>query len=129
GAVSRVDGDMPGLIDATTSQLSDLARAPLARLPATLQFRAIALNNKGAGLLVPGRPRGSQRCLWIGSAAAPTAGLDLVEINALGHLALLEAMFGSVREAELLVRNAREQAERHGWLDSLQGVAADFAGG
>jgi LuxR family maltose regulon positive regulatory protein len=127
GAVSRVDGDMPGLIDATTSQLSDLARAPLARLPATLQFRAIALNNKGVGLLWTGRPEAAERYLWIGSAAAHTAGLDLVEINALGHLALLEAMFGSVREAELLVRNAREQAERHGWLNSLQAVAAHLA--
>lgn len=127
GAVNRVDGDMPAMMDDTTSQLTELAEVPLARLHSTLQYRAIALNNKGVALLWIGRPEAAEQYLSMGSAAAHTAGLELVEINALGHLALLEVMAGSVREAERLVRVARDRAQRGGWLNSLQLVAAHLA--
>jgi LuxR family maltose regulon positive regulatory protein len=96
-------------------------------LPSTLQYRAVALNNKGVGLLWTGRTADAGRYLWIASSAARAADLDLVEINAHGHLALLEVMCGSVREAERLVRLARDLAERRGWLNTPQAVAAHLA--
>ena len=126
-AVNRVAGDMPSVIEDTTDQLATLARAPLARLPSTLQYRAVALNNKGVGLLWTGRTADAGRYLWIAASAARAADLDLVEINAHGHLALLEVMSGSVREAERLVRLARDLAERRGWLNAPQAVAAHLA--
>jgi len=127
GAVSRVDGDMPSLINDTVGQLTALTQVPLARLPATLQYRAIALNNGGVGLLWTGRPEAAERYLSMAVTAAYTVGVGLVEINALGHLALLEVMFGSVHEAERLVRVARDKAQRGGWTNSLQLVAAHHA--
>jgi LuxR family maltose regulon positive regulatory protein len=127
GAVSRVDGDMPAVIDDAAGQLTALAHVPLARLPAMLQYRAIALNNRGVGLMWSGRPEAAERYLSMATTAAGTAGVDLAEINALGHLALLEAMVGSIREAERLCRFARDKAERGGWTNSLQTVAAHHA--
>ena len=126
-AVSRADGDLPAVIDDSTEQLAELARLPLARLPATLQYRAIALNNKGTALLWVGQPEAAERYLSMASAAAHAARLDLVEINAYGHHAVLEVLFGSVREAELLARIALDKAQRGGWLDTLQAVAAHHA--
>jgi LuxR family maltose regulon positive regulatory protein len=61
GSVSRVDGDMPAMIDDTVGQLTALSHVPLARLPATLQYRAIALNNVGGGRLWTGRPAAAGR--------------------------------------------------------------------
>jgi LuxR family maltose regulon positive regulatory protein len=118
---------MPAVLHDTTSQLTALAQVPLTRLPSTLWYRAIALNNKGVALLWMRQPEAAARYLALGSAAAHTAGLQLVEINALGHLALLEVISGSVREAERLVRLARDLAEEGGWLDSLQAVPTHLA--
>jgi LuxR family maltose regulon positive regulatory protein len=125
--VNRADGDMPAVVDDATVQLTSLAKAPPARLPSALQYRAVALNNKGVGLLWTGRTEAAVRYLGIASSAASTAGLDLVEINALGHQALLEVMSGSVREAERLVRLARDLAGRRGLLNVLQAVPAHLA--
>ncbi|RSM69595.1 helix-turn-helix transcriptional regulator [Actinoplanes sp. ATCC 53533] len=127
GAVSRVDGDMPAMIDDTVGQLTALTHVPLARLPATLQYRAIALNNGGVALLWTGRPEAAERYLSMAVAAAHNVGVDLVEINALGHLALLEVVFGSVREADRLVRIAQDRAQQGGWTNSLQVVATHHA--
>ncbi|MEU8610746.1 LuxR C-terminal-related transcriptional regulator [Actinoplanes sp. NPDC048791] len=127
GAVSRVDGDMPVVVDDAVTQLTALSQEPVARLPATLQYRAVALNNRGVGLLWTGRPESAERYLSMATSAAYTVGVDLVEINALGHLALLEVMFGSVREAESYFRAAQDKAERGGWTNSLQVVAAHHA--
>jgi LuxR family maltose regulon positive regulatory protein len=126
-AVSRVSGDMPAMIDDAVGQLTALSQVPLARLPATLQYRAIALNNRGVGLLWTGRPEAAERYLSMAKTASYTVGVDLVEINALGHLALLEVMFGSVREAESLFRVALDKAQRGGWTNSLPVVPAHHA--
>src|SRR3712207_315672 len=127
GAVSRADGDMPSMLDDNTYQLTTLAQVPLAHLPSMLRYRAIALNNKGVALLWTGRAEAAERYLAMGVAAAHAADLNLVEINALGHLALLEVLFGSVREAERLVGAAQDRAQRGGWTNSLQTVAAHHA--
>jgi LuxR family maltose regulon positive regulatory protein len=126
-AVSRVEGDMLAVIDDALGQLTALSQMPLARLPATLQYRAIALNNGGVGLLWAGRPETAERYLSMAVTAAYAVDVDLVEINALGHLALLEVMSGSVREAERLVRVATNKAELGGWANSLQVVAVHHA--
>jgi LuxR family maltose regulon positive regulatory protein len=126
-AVNRVRGDMPALVDESTRLLTIAARVGLAELPSVLQHRAIALNNKGVGLLWMERPDRADRFLWMGSTAARASGVELPEINALGHLALLEVMWGSVREAAELAGNARNLAQRRGWWSSLQSVPAHLA--
>jgi LuxR family maltose regulon positive regulatory protein len=125
--VTRAKGDMPALIAEATQVLSMLARARSAGASQALQYRAIALNNKGVGTLWSGRPEVAERYLWTASTAARMSGVELVEINAVGHLALLEVMFGSVREAGRLAADMRELAEHRGWQNALQAVPAHLA--
>ena len=126
-AVHRVQADMPALIAASDDLLALLAGVRFPELPSAQQHRAIALNNKGVGLLWMGQPELADRSLWPAATAARTSGVELPEINALGHLALLETLYGSVREAALLAGKARELAERRGWWSALQTVPAHMA--
>ncbi|GAB1642194.1 LuxR C-terminal-related transcriptional regulator [Krasilnikovia sp. MM14-A1259] len=119
-AVHRAGGDMPEVVAETTRLLAMLAKVRFAEVPSAVQYRAIALNNKGFGLLWTGRPDRAQRYLWAASTAARAAGVELVEISALGHLALLEVMSGSVQEAARLATGARDLAERRGLMSALQ---------
>ena len=70
--------------DAATDILGRLAKARFADLPALLQYRAIALCNKGIGLLWSGHLGRADRYLWAALTASRGAGLVLVEINAVG---------------------------------------------
>jgi LuxR family transcriptional regulator, maltose regulon positive regulatory protein len=126
-AVDRVRADMPALIADSDQLLTMVAGVRFAQLPSAPQHRAIALNNKGVGLLWMGQPELADRALWPATTAARTAGVELPEINALGHLALLEVMYGSVREAAHLAGSARDLAERRGWWSALQSVPAHMA--
>jgi LuxR family maltose regulon positive regulatory protein len=126
-AVHRVRADMPALISASDELLTMVAGARFSELPSAQQHRAIALNNKGVGLLWMGQPELADRSLWPAATAARASGVELPEINALGHLALLEALYGSVHEAARLAGNARELAERRGWWSALQTVPAHMA--
>jgi LuxR family maltose regulon positive regulatory protein len=91
------------------------------------QYRAIALNNKGVGLLWTGHISRADRYLWAGVTAARAAGLILIEINAIGHLALLAVLRGSLREAYEHAALACDLAERRGVRKSLQSVAGQLA--
>ena len=126
-SVYRAVGDMPGLVAEATQLLGRVAEVRFAQAPSVMQYRAIALNNKGVGLLWTSRPDYAQRYLWAASTAARAAGVELVEISAVGHLALLEAMSGSMKEAAQLAADALDLAQRHGWLDTFQTVAAHLA--
>jgi LuxR family maltose regulon positive regulatory protein len=125
--VSRVRGDMPGLVTATTEVLRRLSTLRFGELPALLQYRAIALNNKGVGLLWTGQLDRADRYLWAGVTAARAAGLVLVEINAVGHLALLAVLRGALREAYEHATLACDLADRRGVRVSLQAVAGQLA--
>ncbi|GIJ72621.1 LuxR C-terminal-related transcriptional regulator [Virgisporangium ochraceum] len=125
--VNRVRGDMPGLVTATTAVLGRLSSLRFGELPALLQYRAIALNNKGVGLLWTGQLDRADRYLWAGVTAARAAGLVLVEINAVGHLALLAVLRGALREAYEHATLACDLAERRGVRMSLQAVAGQLA--
>ncbi|WP_230860244.1 LuxR C-terminal-related transcriptional regulator [Actinoplanes aureus] len=65
--------------------------------------------------------------MWAAASAARAAGLDLAEINAVGHLALLQVMHGSVQEAGGLAASACDLIERGGWRNTIQSVAAHLA--
>lgn len=126
-SVRRAVGDMPEVVAETTRLLTTLSRVRSAEVPPAEQFRAVALNNKGVGLMWQGRTDLAERFLWSASTAARAAGVELVEINAMGHLAMLEVMAGSVQEAARLAGAARDLAERRGWTYALQSVAAHLA--
>ncbi|MFI5896317.1 LuxR C-terminal-related transcriptional regulator [Actinoplanes sp. NPDC051513] len=126
-AADRAAGDMPAVIAGSGRLLDLLAVARSAPAPALAQGRAIALNNRGLALMWTGRPDEAERDLWAGSSAARSAGVELTEINATGHLALLQAMHGSVHEAARLADSAVDLADRRGWRYTLQTVAAHLA--
>jgi LuxR family maltose regulon positive regulatory protein len=126
-AADRAIGDMPTVIAVETEQLELLARSPFHDGAAATQWRAIALNSKGLALLWTGEVHSAAHDLRASSAAARAAGVELAQINATGHLALLEVMYGSVREAAQLAGGARDLAERRAWRYTVQAVAAHFA--
>jgi len=126
-SVYRAVGDMPALVAEATDLLGQLVNARFAQVPSLLQYRAIALNNKGVGLLWTGRADLAERYLWAASTAARSAGVELAEINASGHLAVLEVMRGSVTEGARLAGYAVDLADRRGWINALQCVAAHLA--
>jgi LuxR family maltose regulon positive regulatory protein len=124
---SRARGDMRVLVAVMTDILARLSTMRFADLPALLQYRAIALNCKGVGLLWAGHLDKADRYLWAGVTAAAAAGLVLLEINALGHLALLAVLRGSLREAYEHATRACDLAERRGLRLSQQSVAGRLA--
>lgn len=126
-AADRAAGDMPAVIAGSGRLLDLLAGARSVPPPALAQSRGIALNNRGLALLWTGRLDEAERDLWAGSGAARAAGVELAEINATGHLALLQAMHGSVHEAGMLAGSAVDLADKRGWRYVLQTVAAHLA--
>jgi LuxR family maltose regulon positive regulatory protein len=126
-AADRAAGDMPAVIAGSGRLLDLLAEARSVPPPALAQSRGIALNNRGLALLWTGRLDEAERDLWAGSGAARAAGVELAEVNATGHLALLQAMHGSVHEAGTLARGAVDLADKRGWRYALQTVAAHLA--
>jgi LuxR family maltose regulon positive regulatory protein len=125
--VERMVGDMPALLSCTDRLSGLLAEASSVPVPAIAQNRAIALNNRGLALLWLGRTEEAERELWAGSNAARAAGVELAEINATGHLALLQVMAGAVHEAGTLAAGAVDLAERRGWRYMAQTVAGHLA--
>jgi LuxR family maltose regulon positive regulatory protein len=126
-ALARVRGDMPALINAATEILHLLLEVPLGELPATMQYRAIAVNNKGVGLLWTGDLDRADQFLWSAVMGARAAGIELVEINATGHLGLVEYLRGALRKAHDHATSGRDLAERRGWSATLQVVPSYVA--
>jgi LuxR family maltose regulon positive regulatory protein len=123
----RAVGAMPAVIAVSTALLDLLTGGFTGNGVLATQQRAVALNHRGLALLWTGQPEAAARDLWAAASAARTAGLELTEISAAGHLALLQILCGSAREAAHLAAGARELAERRGWGYTLQTVAAHFA--
>jgi LuxR family maltose regulon positive regulatory protein len=126
-AADRAVGDMPAVRAGCTELLALLVTDSSTSGPAATQQRAIALNNRGLAHLWTGDIEAAVRDLSASASASRAAGLQLAEINAAGHLALLEVMCGSVAEAARLATTAREMATERGWQSTVQSVAAHLA--
>ncbi|MEU8241261.1 LuxR C-terminal-related transcriptional regulator [Actinoplanes missouriensis] len=112
--VSRVRGEMPKVVEQTTRVLRRLAGVRLEQMPAAHQYRAVAIANKGIGLFWTGRADAAERYLWAGLSAARTGGVQLVEMNMLGHLGALALVSGSRDDARDYATECRRLAEQHG---------------
>ncbi len=123
-AADRAVGDMPALIDGSTRLLDLLAHARTAPVSAIAQNRAIALGNKGLALLWTEKTDEAERHLWSAANAARAAGVELVEINATGHLALLHVLYRRRPRG----RPAGRQRHRPGRAPRLAVRAADRRG-
>ncbi|GGN72678.1 LuxR family transcriptional regulator [Actinoplanes lobatus] len=126
-AVDRAVGDLPAVRAGCDELLALLATDVAAGGAAVTQQRAIALNNRGLANLWSGDLDAAVRDLWASAGASRAAGLELAEINADGHLGLLEVMCGSVAAARQIAGDARELATKRGWQHTVQAVAAHLA--
>ena len=126
-SADRAIGNMPSVSAVSTELLTLLAAASFTETSTVAQQRAAAMSNRGVALLWSGAPDEAERQLWTAATAARAAGLELAEINAAGHLALLQVMSGSVHEAAQLAGGARDLAEARGWQYTVQAVAAHLA--
>ncbi|MEU4689984.1 LuxR C-terminal-related transcriptional regulator [Actinoplanes sp. NPDC023714] len=96
---TRWHGDMPRLARVATRVLAELGRLRWDQVPAMPKYRAIALNDKGIGLLWSQRFDHADRHLWAAVTGARAADIPWVEVSALGHLAMLSVLRGSLHEA------------------------------
>lgn len=110
--VVRRRGAMPELISASDGVLARLSRMQFDEVPTMVQYRAIALVNKGVGMLWNGRLDHADSFLWAAATTADIGGMILVRISAFGHLGLLALLRGSLRQAEEHVIAALDLAER-----------------
>jgi LuxR family maltose regulon positive regulatory protein len=124
--VSRVRGDMASLVASTTETLELLAGAALT-LPAGKQYRAVALGNLGTALLWSGRPDDAERCLREALELTEDGLTEAARINMLGHLAVISAGAGRLREGFGYAVSAIELVEERGWSPLPQAAAAYLA--
>ena len=122
--IAREQGDMAALVDASSAALKLLADVSPAQFPSADQYRSIALNNAGVGLLWLGQFGPAETHLRSVLAVAEPVGPELTQLNAIGHLALLEAEQGSLRDAYGHSTVVLELAESRGWRTALQIVPA-----
>jgi LuxR family maltose regulon positive regulatory protein len=119
--VARVRGDMAAVV-ATTDALDLLAQVSRAQFPSADEYRAIALNNAGVGLFWMGHFGPAETRLRSGMAMAEASGVELTQLNAIGHLALLKAEQGGLRDAYRHARSGLDLAAKRGWRSVLQVV-------
>ncbi|XVU28041.1 LuxR C-terminal-related transcriptional regulator [Actinoplanes sp. CA-054009] len=120
--VSRVRGEMSHLVAQTTRVLRRLATVRLEEMPSAHHYRAIAIANKGIGLFWTDRADAAERYLFAGLSAAETIGVELVELNMLGHLAALAFHQDRMDEARRYAAQSRETAERRRLSSTPQAI-------
>ena len=125
-AVGRTTGDMPALLRACESTLSELSETD-SSFPAAEKLRAIAANNHGVGLLWTGRYRAAYAELSEATDRAREAGLEVTRLNSLGHLAMAAVTLGLMDEAEAWSSQGLAVAEERGWTSLSQAAASYLA--
>ncbi len=115
--VSRVTGDMPALIAATTQLLAWLKEPSMSGLVAATQFEAPALTNLGVALAWTTRFDEAEHHLKASLSSAAVADAGLVEVNSMGFLALVELERGHLESAYKLARRGLDVAEFRGWTE------------
>ncbi len=93
------------------------------QVPAVERYRAIATTNLGSGLLMDGDLTAARVTLEEGEKSCGRWGLDLSELTARGHLALLAALHGRLGNARQRAEAARSTADQHGWAPEPQASA------
>ena len=122
-AAARLRGDSEAVIAAATDAETVLADIPAGVVPA-VAYQGLIFGNRGASLLWSGDLVGAERELTAGLQAALAARLDLSQMGALGHLALIAVGRGELRVAYERARVATDVAERRGWTaESLAATA------
>ena len=126
-AVARVGGDMAAAFAAATDILEALAGIGDEEMPAGSRMRTLAAGQRGVALLWLGELDQAETWLRAAQEEASQTGLELAELNAVGHRALLRAVQGQVEAARPMAAEALELAERRGWTMVGQNVSTYLA--
>ncbi len=126
-AASRYSADSQAVHRITTRVTDLVARTPRRELPGAPAFQAIASINHAGAELWTGPTDGTGSVLADNAAQAEALGLLLPQLNALGHLALLEAFRGRCTSAERHATRAGEIIDRRGWGSEPQALATYLA--
>lgn len=126
-AAARVDGDMGAALAAACDVLDGLAGIGDDEMPAGAQMRMLAAGQRGVALLWLDELDEAEKWLSATQEEAGQAGLELAELNAVGHRALLKATQGHLQAAHSLAIAALDLAERRGWTMVAQNVPTYLA--
>jgi LuxR family maltose regulon positive regulatory protein len=111
---ARARGSADGVVAAATSALDTLDQHPAA-VPLGREWRAIASNNKGVGLVWLDQLGEATSSLDAGLRACAAVDVELTMVNALGHLGLVAALTGHLQSAGEWALRCRSLAEARGW--------------
>ena len=109
--------------------LSVLERTPRRLVPAARHYRAIGLNNLGVAQLWAGNLIAAETNLTAGAEHAAELGMDLSEITARAHLAILDVIHGRLLRADRRAGAARPLVDRRGWASEPQALGLYVAAG
>jgi LuxR family maltose regulon positive regulatory protein len=113
-AQARLRGDAQAILTQSSGAVS-LLRGDVAAVPASDEYRAIALCAQGTGLLWSGAADDAEVAFREGLLAAREAPVEVARMNMLGHLGLLAVGRGDLREAQTLGAEADQLAQSRGW--------------
>lgn len=122
--LARAQGDVPGLITASSEVLDSLSDPAMAQTPAAAQYEAPALSNLGLGLIWAGRTDEAHRPLRQSLRLARDSGAELTAVNSLGYLAYLELEAGRLSKAHRTSTDALEIIDSRGWAEQCQAILA-----
>ncbi len=112
---------------ATTSRASTLLalldQVPRWQMPVIEHYRVVATNNIALGRLWAGDLAAAETNLASVQTRCAEMGLGLVELSALAHLALLDAIHGRFPDAAGRADAGQRIAERRGWSSEPQALA------
>jgi LuxR family maltose regulon positive regulatory protein len=120
---ARAAGDLDSV--ATTARKLLAGQGSMALSLDGRERRALALLNLGIAETWTGNRRHAREVLEEAIALARNADRDYLVFSALGPLALVEALTGSLRRPARLAHEAVDLAERHGWT-SLPPMASAY---
>jgi LuxR family maltose regulon positive regulatory protein len=126
-AAERTTGDTKAVLDLATWVVGLLDRTSRRLVPAGRQYRVIAVGNLGGAQLWSGEFDDAETNLTAAARESLELGLPLVNINAVGHLAVLEALAGRCRAADRRAREVAQFVERRGWSSETQALATYLA--
>ena len=122
---ARTQGD-PGSVVELASHAIHVLDAGRSRIPAARGLRTIAESNRAGAQIWTGGSGIPER-LKSTADQALELGLPLPHLNAISHLALLDALHGRCRAAHRRSGEALALIERHGWGSEPQALAAFLA--
>jgi LuxR family maltose regulon positive regulatory protein len=126
-AGARGRGDTALIIDRAEQAVRILDERPRRAIPVGRHYRVVANVNLAGARAWSDQPGDAEQILGTLLPEALELGLLLPHLNALGHLALLDALHGRFRTAQRRTTEAMQIIDRRGWVSEPQALATFLA--